>query len=335
MNNNYVISHIDMDGVGCIIIGFLFGLITNKKDLAMLDYDDLHTDETKTQSDVPLKDDADYVYYTDLNIDPIVYEALTSYYGVDNVLFFDHHQESLTYADKPNIFVDERRCGTRLFYDYLRKGKRVPAFWDEFVHLVDVYDRWDLDNPLREKAENLNRVLYRMINYNARSVYKKYQPFITYQLEKLRDPVNHKQREFFFTDFEKHQIELAREKEDTEYRYAMENVQERVDSQGRRFLLYHGASKISYVCNRMLRDRPDVTYVVAANTWSDKPFKREISGKVSVRAQPEGDFDCNELDGVAGHKAAAGGMLDAQFLKDLLHNKYNEIGYQDNSPNKG
>lgn len=324
MERNYIFSHIDTDGVSCVIMAYLFGIVQDKTQVAMLDYKDIEDEDGNVT--IPLKEVSGKVYYTDLHIDNAIYTYLTDYYGVDNVYFFDHHTGSMEFDGYPNVYVDTERCGTRLLFDFLRKGKRVPALWEDFVTLVDVYDRWVLDHPLREKAENLNRVVYGMLQYRASTMYDKYKTLIRYQLDKLRS--NTSQREFPFTDYERHVIEGMREKEEREYQYAVGNMQERVDSAGHSFLLYHGGSKISYVCNRMLREYEHIEYVVAVNTWSPQYTKREINGKVSVRSSNDGEFDCTSLCGINGHLHAAGGNLNPQFVKDLIYGQVNELGYK-------
>lgn len=333
MGKNLLVSHIDTDGAGAVIIAFLFGIVDDLNDVIMIDYKELHTDEEKTKSALPLNPEYEKVYYVDLNIDEVTYYTLCDYYGYDNVLFFDHHQDSYDFKGLQNTYVDENRCGTRLFYDYLREGKRVPSIWDEFVRLVDVYDRWLVDDPLRERAEDLNRVYYKVADFRQSSEKEKFRPFINQQIEKLQ--LNRSLREFPFTDYEYHQIQLAREKEDREYGYALDNVQKREDSNGNLFMLFHGASKISYIANRMLKENPDISYVVAANTWTGDPKRREISGKISIRSRVDGPVHANDFKGVNGHLAAAGGELDVSFVRSLLEGEINEIERKDPDEQKG
>lgn len=330
MSNNYLISHIDCDGSMAVVVAYLFNLIEDENDVYLMDYKDMFVDDEKTQSAVPLRDDKSKVYYVDLNIAKPVYNAFTQYYGYENCLFLDHHQESLEFKDESNAIVNNKKCGTLLLFEYLSKGKRVPGAWKEFAVLVDVYDRWLIDSPLREKAENLNRVMYRVMNWKSNSYYGKLKPFIDLQYKKLISKTGMTSGEFFFTDFEKHQIELAKEKEEREYEYAIENMQIREDSKGNTFVLYHGASKISYVCHRILQDNPEFTYVIAINTFTGNPRKREITGKVSVRSR-EGEFECPTLKNINGHLAAAGGELDSQFVKDLLYGKHNDLGFEESA----
>lgn len=321
---NFLYTHIDTDGISCAIVAFLFGLIKEPSQVALLDYKDIEDEDGNVT--IPLFEVTGKVYYTDLHIDNAVYTYLTEHYGIDNVLFFDHHSGSMDFDGYPNVYVDTERCGTKLLFDHLRKGKRVPAIWDDYVTLVDVYDRWLTDHPMREQSEDLNRVLFSMANYRSSTTYQKYEQFINYQLAKLREGTY--RRTFPFTDFERHAIELAREKEDREYHYAIANAQERVDSAGHSFMLWHGASKISYVCNRMLTEYPHLSYVVAVNTWNPAYNKREINGKLSVRSPNTGDFDCTELCGIEGHTHAAGGQFDPQFVKSFLLGRVNELGYK-------
>ena len=326
-NKNSLISHVDLDGVSVVIVAKLLGLLEMEDHPTLLDYSQLYVDEEETISAVPTNENYSKVYYADLGISEPIYSSLTEFYGKENVFFFDHHQQSLLFGDKENVYADENKCGTKIFYDYLKSGKRVPTILDNFVNIVDAYDRWLLDSPLREQSENLNRVLYRMVKWNAKNNYLKARPFIDYQIKKFLSQTGTKAREFFFTDYEKYQIQLAIEKEEREYQYALENVKKREDSQGREFLIFHGSSKISYICNRMLKENPHSQYVVAVNTFTGNPRVREITGRISVRSR-EDEFDCTHLKGVEGHIAAAGGMLNPQFVHDLYNKDDYELGYK-------
>lgn len=330
MGKTYHITHVDLDAVGCLIIGDLFGITDEDSHIEMFDYKQMHEDEEKTISAIPLYDDVDTVYYTDLNISQPIYESLTQYYGVENCFFFDHHEESQKFQDYPNVYVDMNKSGSKLFYEYLRRGKRVPVIWNDFVELVNVYDMWLRNDSRREQAENLNRLMYRMTTWNADTNYGRVEHFMDYQKKKLFSESGLASKRFFFNDYEYHQIELAKEKEDREFHNAMENVQYRIDSKGHEFMLWHGASKISYICTRMLDDNPNISYVIAVNTFTGKPTQRKINGRVSVRSR-EGEFSCPSLNGINGHQPAAGGEFKPIFLKNLLRGIINEIGYKEDS----
>lgn len=150
-----LISHVDLDGYGSIILG----LLTSQFDLIFSCTRQAFTDNFKLQLSK-----AEMIYICDLC-------PPESWFDMENVRVFDHHPNKSKLLDDPQIknriLIDKSRCGTRLFYEEVirnvlienvkihKKIDGISNLWrsicydnlnietiDDFVHLVDTFDRW-------------------------------------------------------------------------------------------------------------------------------------------------------------------------------------------------
>ncbi len=311
-NRVLMLTHTDLDGLSCAVIARLFRLpITWFK---TRDYPELFD----MNGDLSVHGTFDFVYVTDLNVSQKMIDSLNK--KADDYLIFDHHLGSREFHDGERIFVDTEKSGTELLFDYLSKGKRTPHLWQEYATIVSVYDLWKTEHPKRGVAEDLNRVYFRMLNYKKDpSDFTRYQKFLTVQLRKLQ---RSQAREFYFTDYEQERIQEAKRKEEDEYQKALQTLQKRYDEKGYAFGIYKGKSKVSYVCNRILTDNPDLYYVVNVNTWPDG-----VSGKLSVRSRD--DFDVTSLQSINGHVNAGGGEVSKRRAEQLFDGTRYEVGYEE------
>jgi hypothetical protein len=201
--------------------------------------------------------------------------------------------------------------------------KEIPQKWLDFINAVSAYDLWLLDSPSRPLGEDLNRLYFGSLNYGKAGTYEMYRFFIESQVRKLLDP---QIKEFGFDDWERNKIEYAKEKEHKEYLHACSNMQKKVDDQGNSYIIYHGSSKISHVCSELLKNNPDIKYVLNFNTYTGTRRKR-ISGRISARSL-EG-FDVTTLKGIEGHKEAGGGSFSPSLLKRMWYYPGVHLGYDE------
>lgn len=269
--------------------------------------------------------DSDNIVVADLSTTPALYDDLIS--KGKTVQIFDHHETSQWIADKPGCVWDNKRCGAKIFFDeYIkpRVGRYKPVV-REFVDLVDVYDRWVLDSPLRPMSEDLQRVFVKYGNWDIDDPLIRHDRFIMAMVRKLE-----KDEHFDWNITERMYIRDAKASEDRAYEEAMAMLQVRTDNKGHRFGIFSSWGKISMTCHRMLNvDNMDVDYIVCAQTFHNK------FGTLSFRAR-EGQFDLMQLAGVAGHKASAGATLtpeDAQrFIRENLCFRYKADLKLENEP---
>ena len=269
--------------------------------------------------------DSENIIIADLSLTPALHEELLI--NGKNVQVFDHHETSQWISEKPGCVWDGGRSGAKIFFDEYVKPRvgRYRPIVREFVDLVDVYDRWALESPLRPMSEDLQRVFVKMGNWDIEDAIVRHDRFITAMLRKLQ-----KDEHFAWNNVELMHIRNAKASEDKAYDEALAMLQIRKDNKGRRFGVLSLWGKISMVCHRLLNvDKVDLDYIVVAQTFHNK------LGIMSFRSR-EGKFDLLQLAGVAGHKASAGAALtpeDAQrFMREELCFRYKSDLKNDDEP---
>ena len=307
-HSSILLGHTDLDGICAPILAQYFDLHFDK----IICYDYGFEDEATA---VQVLYDSEYIVITDLAVTPVLYEDLLVKGKI--VQIFDHHETSQWIIDKPGCVWDNKRCGTKIFFDeYVRPHiKRYKPIVREFVDLIDVYDRWDLESPLRPMSEDLQRVFVKYGNWDLDDALARHDRFISVMLRKLQNDEH-----FGWNSVELMYIRDAKVSEDKAYGEALNMLQIRRDNKNRKFGVFSLWGKISMVCHRILNvDKQDFVYLVVVQRFHN------IWGKMSLRSR-EGEFNLTELAVVAGHKSSAGAVLspaDAhRFLDENLCFKY-------------
>jgi len=283
-----LLTHSDLDGTGCLVVTDYFNLDFTR--VKVCNYEEMSDDEYFC-----MLSDFDEVWYADFSPETeSLYNRLIE--AEKTVFIFDHHESSKWVKGKENCFHDDNKCGTKLFYEYFRT-RRDPTILKDFIELVNVYDLWLLEDPRREEAENLNRILYGSLQYYFKGLsrYKRFVGEIIIKLKSGRD-------RWFLDDSDNGKIARAIEKEAKEFAKALKMLQRRVDSKGNTFGVFKACSKISQSCSKLLNSLTDVSYVICLNTWDG------MNGKFSIRSRKD-DFNLLQLEGCKGHEEAAGGSL--------------------------
>lgn len=154
----FLISHIDLDGYGCVLMAQrYFGTDVQYR---CVNYDELQGALESAPKDAEL-------YITDLSI-PISLKPILMMFK--EVTVVDHHKTSLWLASEDTLkemrehgcnldsHISTERCATYLLYDYLslRFGYKDTSL-DRWAELVDDYDRYVLSFP---ESKRLNALFY-------------------------------------------------------------------------------------------------------------------------------------------------------------------------------
>lgn len=161
-NDICLISHFDLDGVGCAIF-------TKKL------YD---VSESKAQGYPKIRQNldklatnhSDTIVFADLRVEPQDLKFALEHWK--KVIYFDHHLQSEQYAAIPQgerfeFHYSEEKCATRLvFEEWMKQGGRPTKEEANFAMLVDIYDLWRDENPLFDKAFALNDMFWELNFWN-------------------------------------------------------------------------------------------------------------------------------------------------------------------------
>jgi oligoribonuclease NrnB/cAMP/cGMP phosphodiesterase (DHH superfamily) len=300
-----LVSHVDLDGLGPVILETLFHNQLGFDVIMNIDYgweEDLGMiGELSKYSEV---------VFADMGVSEMQYDWWKT--TEMKVAVFDHHETSKPLIGKPDCVIDMERCGTKIFFEEYVKPRigRYRPILNEFIDLVDAYDLWKLDNPLWQKALDLNRVMYKYACWNAADFTNKHCRFINSLLRKLEND-----RVFSFTPTELRYIEESKVKEEDAFLRAKKTLKIRKDHWGRKFGVFLAWGKISITASRLLyEDDGGFDYVVAVQDYRDE------FGKLSIRSRRGGDFYCTDLGVFNGHIEASGCTITPEQAKAFYEN---------------
>ena len=311
--NICIISHTDLDGVGAIIIyKYYIEPIVQTSLIMSCDYEEICNYEIDKLNDI------DIVLFTDITPTKELYEILIKMNK--QVYVYDHHQsaynELLNVIKEEDYFYSTEKCGTRIFFDEITKGKRTSKCVHQFVELCDTYDRWQENSALWKDGKALHNILWGSINWSAVNGLDKYEKFINNQLEKFQ-----KGKNFYLTAYETKLALSAEDKEREFYIKAKNNLSIRKDGEGNEYAYFEVPSKLSLIANRLLKDFPQLKYIVGHGTFSDREGMFEPS--LSFRSQ--GETDVSIIAGLykgGGHHNSSGCLLeDYELFLDFRNGK--------------
>ena len=227
-----LISHRDLDGIGVIVLRDYFNLPFDA--VSSWDYGFIEIPECKK-----IIDAADEIIMADLSIPEESYDELIK--AGKHIEIYDHHDTASWLDKKQGSIHDESRCGTKIFFEeyVLPRVGRYKPIVKQFVDLVDIYDRWELESPLRKESENLQRVWTAYANWNCPDNIMQHDRFITQMCKKFDSMPN-----FAWNITEQSYIDTALQKEETSYQQALNIIQDRVDNQGKVFGIWRAWGRI-------------------------------------------------------------------------------------------
>lgn len=298
-----MISHVDLDGLSVILLGKL--LSEKKPELAYNGYISVNYGFEEDEELWKFILEFDIIHMADLSVPEDKYQELLD--NCDEVVLFDHHDSSKELSKFDNVNHDNNRCGTQIYFDeyYSTFFSRIPKVISHYVNLVNTYDLWHDQDPLWEEAQNMNRVLFSMMDWSAEDSMDKAISFFASYMIKLN-----RLKEWKWLESERRSIKVAKYKEDTAYAEAMKNLSIRKDYKGEVFGVSAIGAKISIVCARILIENPYIKYIIIVNSYSSE------DGKMSMRTRDE-VFECPSVYPFEGHLQAAGGELP-EYAPELL-----------------
>lgn len=158
-----LLSHNDLDGVGCGILAKLaFGKQVKVRYNSVSGLD--------REVEWFLENDKDtFLFITDLSVGSQNEKRLDEYFQAGGkVQLLDHHKTALHFNDYAwgHVVVEDEEgkltSATSLFYEYLVAHQLIEASEavSEFVELVRQYDTWEWEKNGNEQAQRLNALFF-------------------------------------------------------------------------------------------------------------------------------------------------------------------------------
>lgn len=313
-----LLSHNDLDGVGCGILAKLaFGSEVKVR------YNAIASLNREVASFLETDDKETLLFITDLSVSEENEQRLQQFFQKGGkVQLIDHHKTSLHYNnyDWGHVVVEDREgrltSATSLLYEYLiTKNQLEPSeALNQFVELVRQYDTWEWEKNGNLQAHRLNALFYLL----------SIEEFEEKMLERLKIT-----DQFFFDDFEKKILDMEEKKLN---RYINRKRKELVQTQikGHFAGIVYAESYHSELGNELGKENPHLDYIALLNIGGKKVSFRTIHDEVDV-SEVAAKF------GGGGHAKASGCTMNEEAYKlyvtntfhleplreDAKHNRYN------------
>jgi len=295
-----LLSHNDLDGVGCGILAKLaFGdqVKVRYNSVAGLDREVEWFLENDNKGET-------FLLITDLSVSERNEKKLEAFYrATGKVQLIDHHKTAMhfNHYDWGRVVVEDeagKLCSaTSLFYEYLivHQLMEPSKAISDFVELVRQYDTWEWEKNNNNQAQRLNALFY-LVSMDE---------FEEKMINRLKTSEH-----FSFDEFEK---KLLAMEDDKIERYIRRKKRELVQYQiGEHFAgIVYAESYHSELGNELGKDYPHLDYIAIVNMGGKRLGFRTIHDHTDV-SEVAGQF------GGGGHAKASGCSLTREAYKQYV-----------------
>ena len=299
-----LLSHTDLDGVGCGVLAKLaFG------DRIKIRYNSIASLNREVEWFLENEERNTHLFITDLSVNEENEKRLEEFYQTGGkVQLLDHHKTALHFNEYEwgHVVVEDNEgnlaSGTSLFYEYLIENELIQTSnaIDEFVELVRQYDTWEWEKNNNQEAHRLNALFF-LISIDE---------FEEKMVNRLQNSDH-----FFFDEFEQKILDME---EDKVERYIRRKRRELVQTSIGDYLagIVYAESYHSELGNELGKEYPHLDYIAILNMGGKRISLRTIHDHVDV-SEVAGHY------GGGGHAKAAGCSLTNeaynQFVTDTFH----------------
>ncbi|MDR7242929.1 MULTISPECIES: DHH family phosphoesterase [Priestia] len=299
-----LLSHTDLDGVGCGILAKLaFG------DRIKIRYNSIASLNREVEWFLENEERNTHLFITDLSVNEENEKRLEEFYQTGGkVQLLDHHKTALHFNEYEwgHVVVEDNEgnlaSGTSLFYEYLIENELIQTSnaVDQFVELVRQYDTWEWEKNNNQEAHRLNALFF-LISIDE---------FEEKMVNRLQNSDH-----FFFDEFEQKILDME---EDKVERYIRRKRRELVQTSIGDYLagIVYAESYHSELGNELGKEYPHLDYIAMLNMGGKRISLRTIHDHVDV-SEVAGHY------GGGGHAKAAGCSLTNeaynQFVTDTFH----------------
>lgn len=299
-----LLSHNDLDGVGC---GILAKIAFGKQ--VRVRYNSVSGLDREVEWFLENEDKETFLFITDLSVNEENEKRLEAFYeDGGKVQLLDHHKTALHFNayEWGHVIVEDGEgkltSATSLLYEYLVTHQLMEPSEPiaEFVELVRQYDTWEWEKNNNQYAQRLNALFFLM----------SIEEFEETMISRLVSDEH-----FHFDEFEKKILDME---EDKIERYIRRKRRELVQVQaGNLFAgIVYAESYHSELGNELGKEYPHLDYIAILNMGGKRVGFRTIHDHVDV-SEVAGQF------GGGGHAKASGCSLtkDAfqRFVLDTFH----------------
>ncbi|KIL49327.1 DHH family phosphoesterase [Jeotgalibacillus soli] len=294
-----LLSHSDLDGVGC---GILAKLAFENQ--VKVRYNSISSLNHEVESFLEKNDKNTFLFITDLAVNEENEKKLNEYYQTGGKLqLIDHHQTALHFNDYDWGHVVVKRdegtltSATSLFYEYLINHNLLApsSSINEFVELVRQYDTWEWEKRNNREAQRLNSLFFLVAT----------DEFEEKMIHRLK---NH--QHFFFDELEEKILDMEQNKME---RYIHRKRRELVQAPIGKFLagIVYAESYHSDLGNQLGKECSHLDYIAIINIGGKRIGFRTIHDHVDVSK-------IASHYGGGGHAKASGCSLNKETFKHFV-----------------
>ncbi|KAB2333302.1 oligoribonuclease [Cytobacillus depressus] len=316
-----LLSHNDLDGVGCGILAKL----TFDKDVKVR-YNSVSGLDREVEWFFENESKETFLIITDLSVNQENEQRIEAFYQAGGkVQLLDHHKTSLHYNEYEwgQVLVEDDKgrltSATSLLYEYLVSNEflQPSEAIAEFVELVRQYDTWEWEKNNNQQAQRLNALFF-LVSIEG---------FEEKMISRLKTSDH-----FYFDEFEQRILDMEEEKIE---RYIRRKRRELVQTQIGKFFagIVYAESYHSELGNELGKEYPHLDYIAILNIGGKRLGFRTIHDHVDVS-------EVASHYGGGGHAKASGCSLTDQAYRhyvketfhleplreDAKHNRYNVKG---------
>lgn len=313
-----LLSHNDLDGVGC---GILAKLAFGKQ--VKVRYNSIASLNREVEWFLENDDKNTFLFITDLSVNDENERKLNDFYQSDGrVQLLDHHKTALHFNEYEwgHVVVEDEEANltsaTSLFYEHLVSNQllKPSEAIAEFVELVRQYDTWEWEKNENAHAQRLNALFYLIT----------IEEFEEKMLSRLMADDH-----FRFDEFENKILDMEENKIE---RYIRRKRRELIQTQVGNYLagIVYAESYHSELGNELGKEYPHLDYIAILNIGGKRLGFRTVHDHVDVS-------EVASTFGGGGHAKASGSSLTkeayAQFVletfnldplrEDARKNRYN------------
>ena len=294
-----LLSHTDLDGVGCGILAKLaFG------DQIKIRYNSIASLNREVEWFLENEERNTHLFITDLSVNEENEKRLEEFYQTGGkVQLLDHHKTALHFNEYEwgHVVVEDNEgnltSGTSLFYEYLIESELIQTSnaVDEFVELVRQYDTWEWEKNNNQEAHRLNALFF-LLSIDE---------FEEKMVNRLQNSDH-----FFFDEFEQKILDME---EDKVERYIRRKRRELVQTSIGDYLagIVYAESYHSELGNELGKEYPHLDYIAMLNMGGKRISLRTIHDHVDV-SEVAGHYEGG------GHAKAAGCSLTNEAYKEFV-----------------
>mgnify|MGYP001051359997 CR=1 FL=1 len=294
-----LLSHNDLDGVGCGILAKLaFG-----EDVKVR-YNSISGLNREVEWFFENDDKNTFLFITDLSVNEKNEQRINEFYQAGGrVQLIDHHKTALHYNDYPwgHVVVEDEEgkltSATSLLYHYLLSNQLLEesAAISQFVELVRQYDTWEWEKNNNQDAQRLNALFF-LVSIDE---------FEEKMINRLRTSEH-----FHFDEFEKKILDMEEDKID---RYIRRKRRELVQAElnGLFAGVVYAESYHSELGSELGKEYPHLAYIASLNIGGKRMGFRTIHDHIDV-SEVAGQY------GGGGHAKASGCSLTEEAYKSFV-----------------